>query len=251
MSTSWIQSITRYGFTIPQQRHSLILLANSVKDSFELRTKSESYRFIDWNLLLSHTCARSISPSSSISLSFIPSFPLDLTRAHSPSYILWVTHILSLMRMSLGTHRNKPCYFVIDVYESWRTQEWVTHLYISQICKEILSTIPTTSINLQASKTHQNEAWYAYVWVMSHICMSHVTDMYGSRQTYVWITSHMWMRHISPARGGDFGTAPGCNIHAQLWQIWCALFSCATLGWSELCPVLFFVDTQRHSCSTQ
>jgi len=32
---------------------------------------------------------------------------------------------------------------------------------------------------------------------MSHIWMSHVTHMNGSRRTYRWVMSHIWMSHVT------------------------------------------------------
>ena len=37
----------------------------------------------------------------------------------------------------------------------------------------------------------------AQEWVMSHICMRHVTQMNESRHTYEWVTSHIWMSHVT------------------------------------------------------
>jgi len=38
--------------------------------------------------------------------------------------------------------------------------------------------------------THVYESCHAYVWVMSHICMSHVTHVYESCHTCKWVSSH-------------------------------------------------------------
>jgi len=42
-----------------------------------------------------------------------------------------------------------------------------------------------------------HESCHTYAWVMSHICMSHVTHMNESCHTYAWVMSHICMSHIA------------------------------------------------------
>jgi len=46
--------------------------------------------------------------------------------------------------------------------------------------------------------TNMNEScqlWGTYEWFMSHIWMSHVTHINETGLTYVWVMSHIWMSH--------------------------------------------------------
>ena len=42
-----------------------------------------------------------------------------------------------------------------------------------------------------------NESCHTYEWVMSHIWMSHVTQMNESCHTYEWVMSYIWMSHVT------------------------------------------------------
>jgi len=42
-----------------------------------------------------------------------------------------------------------------------------------------------------------NESCRTYIWVTSHILMSHVAQMNESRRTYEWVTLHTWMSHVA------------------------------------------------------
>ena len=67
----------------------------------------------------------------------------------------------------------------IHMNESCLTCEWV----ISHIC--------------MSHVTHANESCYTYEWVMSHIWMSHVTHMNDSCHTCEWVMAHVWMSHVT------------------------------------------------------
>jgi len=43
----------------------------------------------------------------------------------------------------------------------------------------------------------QNESCHTYEWVMSHIWMSHVTQVNESCHTCEWVMSHIWMSHVT------------------------------------------------------
>jgi len=43
----------------------------------------------------------------------------------------------------------------------------------------------------------KSESCLWYEWIMSHIWMSHVSDMNESCHTYEWVMSHIWMSHVS------------------------------------------------------
>ena len=66
-----------------------------------------------------------------------------------------------------------------------------------------------------------NESCLTYKWVMSHICMGHVSHINESCLTYEWIMSHVWMRHV---------THMNESCHTYQWvmsHIWgCLIFIC-------------------------
>ena len=47
------------------------------------------------------------------------------------------------------------------------------------------------------SNTQKHGSCHTYAWVMSHVCMSHVTRMHESCHTYAWVMSHVWMSHVT------------------------------------------------------
>jgi len=108
--------------------------------------------------------------------------------------------------------------------ESWHTYEWVmSHICMSHgeyieschthklVMANMLSHVTHIDISFQTyAHLKSRESWHTYEWVMSHICMSHVTHINESCHTYKWVMSHIWMSHgenIESCQSSWYGVA--------------------------------------------
>ena len=70
------------------------------------------------------------------------------------------------------------------------------HIYIFFLYIHMYSHLCVT-YPLHVTRTHMNESWQTYEWVMSHAWMSQVTHMNESCHTYEWVVTDdfIWMGH--------------------------------------------------------
>ena len=86
------------------------------------------------------------------------------------------------------------CYaMTLEMCDTWHDVYIATHLDARWDMQHDMQHVASP----QRASTHMHESWQIYVWVMAHICTSHVTHMHESCHTYARVMSHICMSHVT------------------------------------------------------
>jgi len=88
-----------------------------------------------------------------------------------------------------------------------------------------------------------------YEWVMSCVCISHITRMNESCDTYKWVMSHMWMSHVTRMNESCY-TRAWVRLNVWMSHVNQVNESCHTCEWVTSHLWMSHVTHMNQPCQT-
>jgi len=125
----------------------------------------------------------------------------------------WVTHVKSLVSMGLWmSHTCEGAKWRRHTFEG--AFEWVTHMNESHMWSRMYEWAFWREVRVCV--TYVNQTCHTRKWVMSHMCMRHVTHTYGCH-THIW---KMYATHRNKScHNYDWGMSHIWALELHIWMI--------------------------------